>query len=154
MKMTSKHIEKQNNQPAADVSNMLLSGGRKFLLTLKQKSIRSNNAWYRIIPLDKRRFIDAVIQTVDKIQSSLLLKILAPLAGKLLQAIGGMRGLMGNLSFGMLNYGLPLAQRISVIAKGWGNKMASKWANDEGFIRYLTVVDMNNLPIFKVSTKL
>ena len=41
--------------------------------TLKKKSIRVNNSWYRLLSLDKRRFIDAVIQTVDKISSSLLL---------------------------------------------------------------------------------
>ncbi len=135
------------------VSKMIMQGGRKFLSTLKKKSIRSNNSWYRVLSLDKRRFIDAVIQTVDKIHSSLLLKILTPLAGKLLNAIGGVRGLMGTLSYGMQSFGQPLAQKISRIAKSWGNNQASKWANDEGFIRYLTVIDMNDLSIFKVSSR-
>ena len=135
------------------ITKMIMNGGRKFLVTLKQKAIRINNSWYRALTLDKRRFIDAVIQTVDKVQSSLLLKILTSFAETLLHAIGGIRGLMGNLPYGMQNFGQPLAKRISLIAKGWGNNLASKWAYDEGFIRYLTVIDMNDLPIFKVSNK-
>ena len=134
----------------ADISKMISNGGRKFLSTLKQKSLRSNK-WYRVLSLDKRRFIDAVIQTVDKIRSLLLLKILTGLVEKLLKAIGGIRVLIGNLTYNMQNYGQSLAQKISIIAKQWGNKTAAKWASDKRFIQYLTVLDMNNLPIFKVS---
>ena len=145
---------KMEQTDTTNISRMLTEGGRKFLSTLKQKSIRSNNSWFRLLTIDKRRFIDAVIQTVDKIRSPLLLKILIKFTGKLLNAIGGVRGLIGNLSYGMQNFGKPLAQRISFIAKKWGNINAQKWANDESFIRYLTVIDMNNLPIFKVSCKI
>src|SRR5208283_3339150 len=87
------------SEVAKDISMMISHGGRKFLSKLKQKSIRSNNSWYRILSLDKRRFIDAVIQTVDKIRSSLLLKILTTFVEKLLRAIGGIRGLIGNLGY-------------------------------------------------------
>lgn len=137
-----------------DISSMIRDGGRKFLIEVKQKSIRSNNSWYRILTLEKRLFIDAVIQTVNKIRSSLLLKILTELVKKLLVAIGGFRGLIGTLAYEMESFGHPLAQKISVIATKLGNILAAEWANDEGFIRYLTVTDMNNLPIFKVSNKL
>ncbi|MCL4430002.1 MAG: hypothetical protein M1167_04540 [Chloroflexi bacterium] len=160
MKTAPKPASQQKNAStkpsaeSADISSMLCNGGRNFLLKLKQKSIRVNNSWYRLLAIDKRRLIDAVIQTVDKIRSSQLLKILTPLAGKLLQAIGGIRGLIGNLSYGMQNFGQPQAQRISIIAEKWGNNLAAKWASDDGFIRFLTVIDMNDLPIFKVSSKL
>ena len=147
-------MNKLNDNKTDEVSNMIRNGGRSFLSALKRKSIRSNNSWYRVLGLDKRRLIDAVIQTVDKVQSSLLLKILTPLAGKLLQAIGGVRGLMGPLYFGMKSFGQPLAQKISQIAEKWGNKSAAKWANDVGFIRFLTVIDLNDLSMFRASTKL
>lgn len=152
----SKQKNETTKTPAdtTDISSMIRHGGRSFLSTLKKKSLRVNNSWYRVLPIDKRRLIEAVIQTVDKICSSQLLKILTPLAGKLLQAIGGIRGLIGNLSFAMQNFGCPLAQRISVIAEKWGCNQAAKWASDEGFIRFLAVIDMNDLPIFKVSNKL
>ena len=153
-------VSKKNNavtksQSETDIiSSMLKEGGRSFLLMMKKKSIRANNSWYRLISQEKRRFIEAVIQTVDKIRSSLLLKVLTPLIGKLLQALGGIRGLMGNLAYGMKNFGQPLAKRISIVATKWGNNLAAKWVDDEGFIRFLTVIDMNDLPMFKVSGKL
>jgi hypothetical protein len=40
--------------------------------------------------------------------------------------------------------GKPLARRISRIAQKWGNKPAQEWAEDEGFSRYLTIVNMNS----------
>ena len=132
-----------------DISSMLRIGGSSFLSRLKQKAIRINNSWYRILSLEKRRFIDAVIQTVNKIRSPLLLKILTAHVEKLLRAIGGIRGLIGNLAYGMQNIGQPLAKKMSIIAQKWGNKTAAKWANDAGFIRYLTVIGMNNLPTSK-----
>ena len=135
-KMPSKNALIKSEVDAKAISMMIRHGGRKFLSKLKQKSIRSNNSWYRMLSLDKRRFIEAVIQTVDKIRSSLLLKILTGFVEKLLRAIGGIRGLMGNLAY--------------EIAAKWGNSLAAAWSNDEGFIRYLTVIDMNNLPIFRI----
>ena len=159
MMKTPSNKSEQKNTPTADfkaeeISNMLRNEGRTFLSTLKQKSIRNNNSWFRVLTIDKRRLIDAVIQTVDKVKSALLIKILSPLVGKLLQAIGGVSGLLGRLCFGMKTFGAPLAQRISQIAKSWGNKLAASWAKDRGFIRFLSVIDMNDLPIFRVSTKL
>jgi hypothetical protein len=132
-----------------NVSGMLRRGGTRFLTSLKQKSIRANNSWFRVISLDKRRFIDAVIQTVNRIQSPLLVKALTPIAERLMQAIGGMRGLVGHLAYEMQNYGVPLAKRVSQYAKDWGNRIAENWANDPGFIRFLTVIEINNLPTYR-----
>lgn len=146
---------KYNNAPTQlDICSMLKQGGRHFLLKLKQKSIRCNNAWFRVLSLDKRRFIEAVIQTVDRIQSALLLKLIADLSEKLLNAIGGFSALIGGISYGMIIYGAPLAHRLSSIAQSWGNKAAKLWVADDTFVRYLTVIDHNNLPMFRVSTKL
>lgn len=142
-----------NRADTSSIPQMIQKCGRKFLLALKQKALRVNNSWYRVLSVEKRRFIDAVIQTVDRVLSPLLLKILVNYTQKLLQAIGGIRTLVGNLAYNMQHFGYTLAQKISMIAKRLGNMRASAWANDEGFIRYLTVIDINNLPIFKVSNK-
>jgi hypothetical protein len=141
------------DQKNAEVSVMIVEGGRKFLSTLKQKALRTHNSWFRTLTVDKRRYIDAVIQTVDKIQSNLILKILVPLAEKLLNAIGGLQGLFGNLYYGMQTFGRQQARQISLVAVGWGNKLATKWMHDEGFIRYLTVIHMDGLSMFKISSK-
>jgi len=150
---SSNASKNQNNYPQFDLCSMLKQGGRHFLLKLKQKSIRSNNTWFRVLSLDKRRFIDAVIQTVDRIQSTLLLKLMAELSEKLLNAIGGIPALIGSIPYGMITYGAPLAKRVSITAQAWGNKAAKLWVNDEAFIRYLTVIDQNNLSMFRASTK-
>jgi hypothetical protein len=129
----------QNN----GISKMISEGGKNFLLKIKQKALRANNSWYRALCIDKRRFIEAVIQTVDKIQSSLLLKILTKFISKLVEAMGGMSALVGKIAYAMQTFGQPLAQKISKIASNWGNKRALTWSNDEGFIRYLTVIETN-----------
>ncbi|MGD6932927.1 MAG: hypothetical protein ACQCN5_01825 [Candidatus Bathyarchaeia archaeon] len=156
--MTSQNSNKilknpaKNQTPLLDIPSMLKQGGKRFLFKLKQKALRSNNTWYRVLSLDKRRFIDAVIQTVDRIKSILLLKLMTELAEKLVNAIGGIPALIGSIPYGMITYGAPLAERISATAQAWGNKAAKTWVNDEVFIRYLTVIDQNNLPMFRVST--
>ncbi|MCW4025668.1 MAG: hypothetical protein NWF01_11660 [Candidatus Bathyarchaeota archaeon] len=137
-----------------NIGSMVKTGGRQFLIKLKQKAIRSNNSWFKVLSLEKRRFIEAVIQTVDRIQSSLLLKLMTELSEKLLCAIGGLPAFIGKIRSGMISYGFPLAQKISSIAHVWGNKLSHKWANDEGFVRYLTVTEVNNLPMYQASRKL
>jgi hypothetical protein len=137
--------------PINDIASMIKQGGRRFLVKLKQKAIRSNNSWFKTLSLEKRRFIDAVIQTVDRIQSSLLLKLMTELAEKLLSAIGGLPSLIGKIRYSMISFGYPLAQKVSSIAKNWGYMAAQKWAKDEGFIRYLTVNEVNNLPMYRAS---
>ncbi len=140
-------------EPATnDISNLLRQGGRRFLLRLKRRSIR-NNSWFRVLTLEKRRFIDVVILTLEKIRSPLLIKLLTSSTEKLLQAIGGTRGLMGELAYQMQSFGVPLTQKISKIAAQWGNKLALRWADDKDFTRYLTVVEMNNLPFFRAGIK-
>jgi hypothetical protein len=43
----------------------------------------------------------------------------------------------------MREVGESLAKRLSAIAKGWGCRSADAWAEDTGFIRFLTVNYMN-----------
>jgi hypothetical protein len=137
-----------------NIASMIRQGGTHFLLKLKHKAIRINNSWFKTLSLDKRRFIDAVIQTVDRIQSSLLLKLMTELAEKLLRAIGGMPALIGNIRCRIINYGVPLAQKISCIAQKWGYKKAVNWVANEDFARYLAVMEINNNSMFRVSGNL
>ena len=144
--MLRKHCLMKLDADERSITMMIRRGGRGFLSKLKQKSIRSNNCWYRVLSMDKRLFIDAVIQTVDRVCSSLLLKVLTGFVEKLLCALGGVRGLMGDVVFGMQSFGCGLARRVGAIAVKWGNDLAAAWSDDEGFIRYLAVIDMNNHP--------
>lgn len=123
------------------------------LRKLRQISIR-NKSWYALLSWEQRRFIDAVIVVVDRVRSRLLLRVLEPLVRRLLEAAGGLKALVGSVSYGMIKVGRPMALRMSRIACFWGNRDAERWARDEGFVRYLTVVDMNNIPMFRVGDRL
>ena len=46
--------------------------------------------------------------------------------------------------------GLPLAQKISVVAVGLGNRLATRWAFDAEFARYLAVAHLNNGRIWQI----
>jgi len=43
----------------------------------------------------------------------------------------------------METYGTEKARIISKIAVEWGHRTAGGWANEVGFIRYLTALDFN-----------
>ena len=133
---------------------MISEGGKNFLLKIKHRALRANNSWYRALSIDKRRFIDAVIQTVDKIQSLLLLKILTKFISKLVDAMGGIRCLSWKNSLRDANIWATFSPKNKQMASNWGNKRALTWSNDEGFIRYLTVIEANNCQFSKTTNKL
>jgi len=133
----------------------LIKPERVSLEKLKRISIR-NKSWFSVLSWEQRRFIEAVIMAVDKIRSLLLLRLLTPLVMRLLSAIGrgdALRGalvLMGEAAYRMMR---DAAQNIIRIAQNWGNKLAHKWLEDEGFIKYLTVMSLpqnRNQPAFTI----
>ena len=79
-----------------------------------------------------------MIKVVDKPRSLRLIEVLARIIVKVKKAM------MSPIKRLMEEIGRPLAKRISTIALRWGNKSAVKWAEDESFIRYLTIINVNN----------
>jgi hypothetical protein len=118
---------------------------REVLAKLRLKAQRSR-AWFRL-KRDERRFMDLVITVVDKVRSFLLARILSPIIKRLLEAMGGAQGVMeaalGEVAYFMAVKGRSLAQKISLIAQGWGNKSAARWPGDSGFVQYLTIMCLN-----------
>ena len=89
-----------------------------------------------------------MIRVVDRPRSLKLIEALARIIVKVKKAmISPLRWLMEQV-------GRPLARRISIVALRWGNRSAVEWAEDEGFIRYLTIMDVNNIPGFRLSESL
>jgi hypothetical protein len=129
------------SEEKAEIWN-LVQPERRSLEKLKRLSIRSR-AWFRVLDWKQRRFMDIVIKTVDRIRSPLLLKVLAPLVRRLLEAIGGDARtgtliLMGKGAFDMMR---GVAEKIVAVAQKWGNKSAKEWL-DEGFLKYLVVMNL------------
>ena len=115
---------------------------RGSLEKLKRLSIRSG-AWFRVLNWRQRRFLDVVMKLVDRIRSSLLLRVLGPLVSRLLVAIGGddrtgALVLMGKGAYDMMR---GVAEKIVAVAQKWGNKSANKWL-DEAFLKYLVVMNL------------
>ena len=112
------------------------------LVRLKKVSLRSG-AWFTALSWKQRRFLDVVIRTVDRIRSSLLLRVLAPLVGRLLTAIGGnaRNGALRLMDRGAHKMMKGVAEKIVRIAYGWGNRSACEWL-DECFINYLMVMNL------------
>ena len=119
---------------------------RKILAKLKIKAQRLG-VWFRRLKKDERRFMDLVIVVVERVQSSFLARVLAPIVKRLLEAMGDaqavLKVLMGEVAYKMMKEGPHLARKIRRIALDWGNKSAAKWLLDTGFIQYLTIMDLN-----------
>lgn len=116
---------------------------RKALARLRLKAIR-RGVWFRVLKDRERRLLELTLDVVEKIRSLLLAKLVSHIVGKLLNA------LEGEVSRLVRTVGRPLAQKLSEIAQGWGNKSARLWAVDPRFIRYLAVTQKNLSKIFSV----
>ena len=147
--MTPSLYDMSSNQEDIDIWDYI-SPERRSLLRLKRLSLRGR-VWFKILSFENRRLIDAVIAVVEKVRSSLLLKILAPLIKKLLGALGGaplkrepgnievLRGafsLMDKAAYKVVRF---IAKRISLIAQGWGYREASNWPEERSFLNFLIV---------------
>jgi len=113
---------------------------RMSLVRLKRVSVR-NRSWFTVLDWRQRRFVDAVITTVDRIRSLLLLRTLAPLVKRLLTALGGsvVKGTLVLMARGAYRMIEGVAEKIVRIAQKWGNNSAHEWV-DEKFVRYLMIM--------------
>jgi hypothetical protein len=103
---------------------------------VKARALR-RGVWYRAITGVERACIDLVIRLVERVRSFLLGKIVSNVLKKLDEAMGSrVQRLMREIGGG-------LALKLSRIAQKWGNRLAVQWANDFGFMKYLTVTCIN-----------
>jgi hypothetical protein len=93
--------------------------------------------WFRALSRLDRGLVDLALRVLKSIRSRTLATTLWSIVQRLLEA------LEGKVSWMMRQVGGPLAEKMSRIAQGWGNKSAREWAKDPGFVRYLTVLRMN-----------
>ena len=123
-------LERSGEGLACSRSRFPLS--RNALAGLRLKAIR-RGVWFSVLKDRERKLLGLTINVVEKVRSFLLAKLVFRIVGKLLDA------LEGEVARLMRSVGLPLAQKLSGIAQGWGNKSACLWVSDLGFIRYLAV---------------
>jgi hypothetical protein len=78
------------------------------------------------------------VQCVDKIKSRKLAKLLTAIMGKLRSA------LESTVERLVRAIGIPLAEKNSCMAVGWGNVSAKSWASDLSFAAFLVAIHMRN----------
>lgn len=112
---------------------------RSEIVRIKTKALR-RGVWFRMLTRIERACVDLAIIVVERVRSRFLYKVLFSVIKKLEDALESqVRRLMREV-------GGNLALKVSQIAQDWGNKSASQWAGDQGFIRYLTITHMNKPP--------
>jgi hypothetical protein len=123
------------------VRTLCCDGASKFigkgqLLKLKLKAIRAG-VWFRALPRIDRVLVDLTIKVAQSIRSPFLASSILSVARKL-------EGLLeSKFARAIREVGFPLACKLSILARGWGNRNAWAWAGDETFARYLAVMKLN-----------
>ena len=114
-----------------------------FLLKVRREAFRKR-VWFKVLNSAERALLNLVPRCMEKPRSAKLIEILAKIIVKIKNA------LKSQISHLINQVGRPLAKRLSLIAMSWGYKLADEWAADERFAKFLTIMDLNNNPAFKV----
>lgn len=121
----------------------LPSLSRSELVRLRVKT-RRRGIWFRVLDKVERGLVNLAIKVVKRVRSLVLAKSLIKVVKKLTDAIENQPTRL------ITHFARPLAQKFSRIAQKWGNKTASSWAVDIGFIKYLAIIQKNSPQIFRV----
>ncbi len=110
--------------------------GTSQITSIKKLALR-RGTWYRALSRVERGILDLTVRYVENIKSAKLATLVTAILQKLALAS---ESLLDRL---VRTVGLPLAQKISAVAQGWGNISANKWAVDTSFAQYLAVMERN-----------
>jgi hypothetical protein len=114
---------------------MMFVRARLNLLKLKAKR---TGIWYKALNHLDRALVDLTIKVADRVMSLRLAKALSAIIKKIEEA------LESKISKAIRMVGLPLAYKLGLIAKKWGNPHAEKWIFDLSFARFLAVMRINS----------
>jgi hypothetical protein len=106
------------------------------LVKLRKRAMRSG-VWFRALRRIDRVLIDLTIKVACIVRSIKLVKSLVTLARKL----EGIK--VCSLSRAVREVGLPLAQKLSLLAQKWGNISAKGWAYAFSFVNFLAAMHIN-----------
>jgi len=125
----------------------LLAGNKIFSrsgrVRIKIRAIRCG-VWFRVLSQIERAQLDLTIRVVERVRSCLLRRLLASIVRKILEALESpVRRLIREI-------GAALARRLCAAAERMGCKKAWKWAEDKGFIQFLTITYMNTHRLYRI----
>ena len=108
----------------------------KFLLEVRRKALRSR-VWFKALDNVERGILSLAARVVDEVRSVVLGVELVKVLKKLRDA------LKSGFVRWMEEYGIKRARKLAAQAVEWGYHSARAWASDFGFIRYVTLLDVN-----------
>lgn len=127
--------------------NVLLENVPSFLnknqlIKLRLKAMRAG-VWFRALPRIDRVLVDLTIKVTSTVRSITLAK-------NILDIIRKLEGLLeSTLSRVLRQVGLPIAQKLSLLAQKWGNTSAESWPFASSFVNFLAVMHINEPKTFK-----
>ncbi len=104
----------------------------KELAEAKKVALR-RRVWFKLLTRVERGIVDLTVKYVNIIKSRKLAKALTAIIAKLQSAIESTVDTL------VRTIGLPLTREISNIAVSWGNRLASKWADNRSFAKFLVL---------------
>jgi hypothetical protein len=107
-----------------------------FLLEARAAALR-RGVWFKALDHVERGILSLAARVVDRVESVVLCVELVNIMAKLRDA------LMSGFVRRMEEYGFGRALRMARQAVEWGYTVAVGWSSDLGFVRYLTVLDLN-----------
>jgi hypothetical protein len=110
-----------------------------FLLKMRREALRKR-VWFKVLDGTERALFYLVPRCMETPKNATLIDALARIIVKIKNAL---KSRLANLVF---QVGKPLAEKLSLVAQEWGHKAACEWARDEGFWKYLTIVNLNSSP--------
>ena len=108
----------------------------RFLSSVRGKAIR-RGVWFRALDSLERGVLTLASRIVDRVESAVLGVEIVKILRKLSDAM------KSGFAKRMEEYGFGQALKMSGIAVEWGHAMAVEWSSDLGYVRYLTVLDLN-----------
>jgi hypothetical protein len=108
---------------------------------MAKKAALRRGIWFRALNRVERGVLDLTERYVDRIKSSKLAYVVTAILEKLKLAT---ESAVDRL---VRTVGLPLAQKISLIAQKLGNLSAQSWASDTSFACFLAIMNTNRLPL-------
>lgn len=116
------------------LSNIISIGG----LVKVRRMAKRKGVWFRVLGSVERGIVDLTISYVKGIRSAKLAKIVTAIIIKLMEA------LESHVEKMVRTIGRSTAEKLSQMAQRWGNRLAHRWGEDEGFARYLAVMHIND----------
>ena len=110
-------------------------------LVMAKKAALRRGIWFRVLNRVERGVLDLTEKYVERIKSTKLAYVVIAILEKLKLSTENTADRL------VRTVGLPLAQKISLIAQKLGNFSAQAWATNKSFACFLAVTSTNRLPI-------